>query len=152
MLYSITTPEKWDSITRRRTDRGRMYNMIRLVMVDEVHTLKETPRGATLEAVITRMKIQNASIRVAAASATIGNVRDIAAWLSDAQGPATVHEFGDDYRAVPLKTVVQGFSWLGSNEFGFEKHLNAKYAHEVETLLIADYLSSSPSMPTLSLR
>ena len=96
-------------------------------MVDEVHNLKDTTRGATLEALITRVKMQNSTTRIVAVSATIGNVRDIATWLSDTQGSAMTHEFDDTYRAVPLKKVVQGFSWTGSNEFGFEKSLNARY-------------------------
>lgn len=50
----ITTPEKWDSITRRWKDFRDIVKEIGLLLIDEVHILNET-RGATLEAVVSRM-------------------------------------------------------------------------------------------------
>jgi len=49
----VTTPEKWDSMTRGWGDHRRLLDMVRLFLIDEVHVLKET-RGATLEAVVSR--------------------------------------------------------------------------------------------------
>ena len=50
----LTTPEKFDSITRKNKDRGGMAFGDVTVMIDEVHILDE--RGA-LEAVISRLKV-----------------------------------------------------------------------------------------------
>ena len=53
----MTTPEKWDSTTRRWKDFGfkTFISQIELILIDEVHLLNEE-RGACLEAVISRMK------------------------------------------------------------------------------------------------
>lgn len=47
---SITTPEKWDSITRRWVDNIAIMGQFAVVLIDEVHTVGEE-RGAALEAV-----------------------------------------------------------------------------------------------------
>ena len=52
----LTTPEKWDSITRRWTEYVILFGSIKLVMLDEIHMIGEPDRGACLEAVISRMK------------------------------------------------------------------------------------------------
>ena len=54
----LTTPEKFDSLTRKRKDSGGMsfFGDIALVLIDEVHLLNET-RGAALEAIVSRMKM-----------------------------------------------------------------------------------------------
>lgn len=77
----ITTPEKWDSITRRWKDHQKLVQMVKLFLIDEVHILKED-RGATLEAIVSRMKSVGTNIRFVALSATVPNSQDIATWLS----------------------------------------------------------------------
>ena len=52
----LTTPEKWDSITRRWRDHNALVKKIKLFMIDEVHLLNDGSRGHTLEAVVSRMK------------------------------------------------------------------------------------------------
>ena len=53
----ITTPEKWDSATRKyRQERFSFVKEIALVIVDEVHLLDSDSRGGTLEAIISRMR------------------------------------------------------------------------------------------------
>lgn len=51
----VTTPEKWDSMTRTWRDHIYLMSNIDLLLVDEIHHLGED-RGATLEAVVVRMK------------------------------------------------------------------------------------------------
>lgn len=51
----VTTPEKWDSMTRSWRDHIYLMSNIDLLLVDEIHHLGED-RGATLEAVVVRMK------------------------------------------------------------------------------------------------
>ena len=59
----LTTPEKWDSITRRWTEYVVLLGSVKLVVLDEVHMIGEPERGACLEAVISRLKtIQRASV------------------------------------------------------------------------------------------
>lgn len=48
----ITTPEKWDGITRSWETREYVKN-VELVIIDEIHLLG-VERGAVLEAIITR--------------------------------------------------------------------------------------------------
>ena len=58
----LTTPEKWDSITRRWNDQFVLLSTVKLVLLDEVHLIGEPERGGCLESVISRMKtIQRAA-------------------------------------------------------------------------------------------
>ncbi|XP_013143860.1 PREDICTED: probable ATP-dependent DNA helicase HFM1 [Papilio polytes] len=52
----ITTPEKWDLLTRRWRDYRGMVEVIKLFLIDEVHILNDVTRGPVLEAVVSRMK------------------------------------------------------------------------------------------------
>lgn len=107
----ITTPEKWDSITRKWKDNSKLMNMIRLFMVDEVHILRDS-RGATLEAIVSRMKAIGNNIRFVALSATIPNSQDVAVWLTRNQEarhlPARREVFDDSFRPVQLKKHILG--------------------------------------------
>jgi len=48
----VTTPEKWDAITRKSTDTS-YTNLVRLIIIDEIHLLHDE-RGPALESVIAR--------------------------------------------------------------------------------------------------
>lgn len=48
----ITTPEKWDSLTRKWRDNKKLVQLVKLFMIDEVHILNDETRGPTLEAVV----------------------------------------------------------------------------------------------------
>ena len=52
----VTTPEKWDSLTRGWKDHVFLLGAIDLLLIDEVHHLGED-RGATLEALVVRMRM-----------------------------------------------------------------------------------------------
>lgn len=76
----VTTPEKWDSITRR-SSMFKVIERLRLMMIDEVscsadfvylqvHILHEE-RGATLEVVVSRMKYPGHRTRFVAVSASV---------------------------------------------------------------------------------
>ncbi len=52
----ITTPEKWDSITRKWTGNLFLVGSVKLLLIDEVHLIGDGSRGACLEAIICRMK------------------------------------------------------------------------------------------------
>ncbi|KAK1567272.1 hypothetical protein Q3G72_010178 [Acer saccharum] len=127
----LTTPEKFDAVTRYHIKDGGLsfFSDITLILVDEVHLLND-PRGAALEAIISRIKMLArkpemkssplASVRFLAVSATIPNIEDLAEWLNvPAQG---VKRFGEEMRPVKLTTKVFGYP-AAKNDFLFEKRL-----------------------------
>ena len=124
----ITTPEKWDSVTRKWKDHARLMQLVKLFLIDEVHILKES-RGATLEAVVSRMKTIGSNVRFVALSATIPNSEDIATWLGkDATNqhvPAHREHFGEEFRPVRLQRFVYGYQSQG-NDFAFDKMCTSK--------------------------
>ncbi|KAB8273394.1 Sec63 Brl domain-containing protein [Aspergillus minisclerotigenes] len=124
----ITTPEKWDSVTRKWKDHARLMQLVKLFLIDEVHILKES-RGATLEAVVSRMKSIGSNVRFVALSATIPNSEDIATWLGkDATNqhvPAHREHFGEEFRPVRLQRFVYGYQFQG-NDFAFDKMCSSK--------------------------
>ncbi|KAK5626072.1 hypothetical protein RRF57_001787 [Xylaria bambusicola] len=139
----VTTPEKWDSITRKWKDHMRLLELVRLVLIDEVHILKDT-RGATLEAVVSRMKTIGASIRFVAISATVPNIKDVATWLGrdhqNQREPARYEVFGEELRPVKLQRHVYGYDGA-PNDFIFEKSLDGKL-----NLLVAKHSEGKPIM------
>ena len=118
----ITTPEKWDSMTRQWKDHAKLMQLVKLFLIDEVHILKDT-RGATLEAVVSRMKSVGTNVRFIALSATVPNSEDVAAWLgkdySNQERPAIREVFGDEFRPVKLQKHIIGVPYKG-NDYGFE--------------------------------
>ena len=129
----ITTPEKWDSMTRKWKDHMRLMQLVKLFLIDEVHILKET-RGATLEAVVSRMKNIGSNVRFVALSATVPNSEDIATWLGkDATNqhvPAHREHFGEDFRPVKLQKFVYGYHSTG-NDFVLDKICGTKFVRTV---------------------
>lgn len=124
----ITTPEKWDSMTRKWKDHSRLMQLVKLFLIDEVHILKEA-RGATLEAVVSRMKAIGSNVRFVALSATIPNSEDVATWLGkDATNqhvPAHREHFGEEFRPVKLQKFVYGYQSHG-NDFAFDKMCSSR--------------------------
>ncbi|XP_040264677.1 probable ATP-dependent DNA helicase HFM1 [Bufo bufo] len=142
----MTTPEKWDSMTRKWRD-NTLVQLVRLFLIDEVHTVKDETRGATLEVVVSRMKTMQASLsraaksaeefpnmRFVAVSATIPNAEDIAEWLSDGKHPALCMKMDESHRPVKLRKVVLGFPYNSNQtEFKFDLSLNYKIAGVIQT-------------------
>ncbi|CAH2234497.1 jg1639 [Pararge aegeria aegeria] len=150
----ITTPEKWDMLTRRWKDHRGLVEAVKLFLIDEVHILNDEIRGPVLEAVVSRMKtietsVQSAHrieqvqaqfqgadiqcpessprIRFVAVSATVSNPEDVAAWLGNREQPAAYYKFGDECRPVKLKRVVEGYPCPnGTSIFKFDIILNYK--------------------------
>lgn len=118
----ITTPEKWDSMTRQWKDHARLMELVKLFLIDEVHILKDS-RGATLEAVVSRMKSVGSDVRFIALSASVPNTEDVATWLGKDQNhphlPAIEKTFGEEFRPVKLQKHVIGIPYKGS-DYGLE--------------------------------
>lgn len=92
----ITTSEKLDSLIRHRAPWLRFVSV---VVVDEIHLLNDASRGPTLEIIITLLKKLLRKMQLIGLSATIGNPKDLADWLS-----ATLVE--DTWRPVDLHKGV----------------------------------------------
>lgn len=124
----IATPEKWDSVTRKWKDHQKLMQMVKLFLIDEVHMLKED-RGATLEAVVSRMKSLDSEVRFVALSATVPNFQDIALWLGRSSMntclPAVAEKFGEEFRPVRLEKHVCGYQST-TNDFAFDKTLSGR--------------------------
>lgn len=139
----VTTPEKWDSITRKWKDYIKLLQLVKLFLIDEVHILKDA-RGATLEAVVSRMKSIGTNVRFVALSATVPNSHDIALWLgkdhTNQHLPAHRETFGEEFRPVKLQKHVHGYEESG-NDFAFDKNLSSKLPS-----LIAKYTHKKPIM------
>ncbi|SGZ22278.1 BQ5605_C022g09467 [Microbotryum silenes-dioicae] len=135
----ITTPEKWDSITRKWHDHHRALALLRLFCIDECHSVGTDVRGATLEVVVSRMKTLGTDTRFIALSATVPNADDVATWLQHSDtSPADTFTFGDEYRPCPLQKIVVGFP-ARDNDFAFDSSLDYKVFE-----LIQRYSSGKP--------
>ncbi|PON84235.1 Cytochrome c oxidase subunit 5c [Trema orientale] len=134
----LTTPEKFDAVTRHRIRDGGLsfFSDIALLLIDEVHLLND-PRGAALEAIVSRIKMlarnpemkttSLSHVRFLAVSATIPNIEDLAEWLEvPFQG---VKRFGEEMRPVKLTTKVFGYT-PAKNDFLFEKRLQ-NYIYDI---------------------
>ncbi|XP_008431580.1 probable ATP-dependent DNA helicase HFM1 isoform X2 [Poecilia reticulata] len=153
----LTTPEKWDSMSRKWKDS--LLQLVRLFLIDEVHVVKDATRGATLEVVVSRMKAVNSyrtsqnpeagvTMRLVAVSATIPNICDIADWLSNGSEPASYLSMDESHRPVKLRKVVLGFPCSGTQtEFKFDLSLNYKMANIIQT-----YSDQKPTLVFCSTR
>lgn len=122
----VTTPEKWDIITRKATDESdSIVRTVRLMIFDEIHLLHDD-RGPVLESLVARVLRQtnstsfitrleesnnldqrNQGMRLVALSATLPNYMDVAHFLriDDKQG---VFFFDNSYRPCPLAQCYIG--------------------------------------------
>lgn len=124
----VTTPEKWDWITRKwRNRKNSLMSTVGLMLIDEVHLISESDRGAPLEVVVTRMKTVNPHIRIVATSATAPNVDDIASWLANEHSGSVNYRMSADFRPVKLITHVYGYKCPETMlPFKFDLNLNYK--------------------------
>ncbi|KAI8370380.1 Sec63 Brl domain-containing protein [Radiomyces spectabilis] len=108
--FIVTTPEKWDVITRKGTGDVELTQKVKLLIIDEVHLLHED-RGAVIESIIARTLRQVESsqslIRIVGLSATLPNYLDVAAFLrvNPYQG---LFFFDSGFRPVPLEQHFLG--------------------------------------------
>lgn len=124
----VTTFEKWDCLTRSLSDHQRILSMVKLVLIDEVHYVKD-PRGATLEAIVSRMKKRESKVRLIALSATIPNCEDVADWIGQSStnplNSAHLEFFGQGFRPVPLEKKVVTFH-KNLEDHAFDNYLNGE--------------------------
>lgn len=125
----ITTPEKWDIITRKSGDRT-YTQLVRLIIIDEIHLLHDD-RGPVLESLVARtvrqVEMTQEMVRLVGLSATFPNYQDVAAFLrvDPAKG---LFNFDSSYRPVGLEQQFIGITEKSSfksmklmNEVCYEK-------------------------------
>ncbi len=108
----VTTPEKWDIITRKDGESRSITRHIKLVIVDEVHLLHDS-RGPVIESIIARIHRQTESwldhIRIVGLSATLPNYEDVALFLRVKPETGLFH-FSNAYRPCPLQQQFIGIT------------------------------------------
>lgn len=101
----VTTPEKWDVVTRKSTGDTELVQKVRLLIIDEVHMLHDE-RGAVIESLVARTQRQVEStqslIRIIGLSATLPNYVDVADFLK-VNRMAGLFFFDSTFRPVPLE-------------------------------------------------
>ena len=148
----LATPEKMDSLSRRHSSNGffGFFGSISVVLIDEIHVLGDSSRGATLEAIVSRLKAIGQSLgeetalhrcRYVAVSATAPNMKEVGEWLSGGSNAVTTTwEFGEEYREVRLETVCRDCGY-SNNDYLFQNTLNAKLLD-----VVLDHYERCPSL------
>ena len=105
----ITTPEKWDGISRS-WQRREYVQAVGLVIIDEIHLLGED-RGPVLEVIVSRMRYiasrTDRHVRFVGLSTAMANARDLGDWLGIP--PCGVFNFRPSVRPIPTEVHIQGF-------------------------------------------
>ena len=106
----ISTPEKWDSVSRGWTRRS-FVKKVSLVILDEIHLLG-SERGPVLEVIVSRMNYigfcTGQRIRLVGLSTALANAMDLALWL-DVDPVTGLYNFRHSVRPVPLEIYIDGF-------------------------------------------
>ncbi|KAL7257965.1 hypothetical protein ACSBR1_004148 [Camellia fascicularis] len=135
----VTTPEKWDIITRKSGDRT-YTQLVKLLIVDEIHLLHDN-RGPVLESIVARtvrqIETTKDHIRLVGLSATLPNYEDVALFLRVDLNKGLFH-FDNSYRPCPLaqqyigitvKKPLQRFQLM--NDVCYEKVIDIAGKHQV---------------------
>ncbi|KAG2647951.1 hypothetical protein PVAP13_1NG004400 [Panicum virgatum] len=134
----VTTPEKWDIVTRKSGDRT-YTQMVKLLIIDEIHLLHDN-RGPVLESIVARtvrqIETTKEHIRLVGLSATLPNHEDVALFLRVRN--ESIFHFDNSYRPCPLaqqyigitvRKPLQRFQLM--NEICYEKVMAAAGKHQV---------------------
>lgn len=139
----VTTPEKWDIITRKAGDRT-FTQLVKLMIIDEIHLLHDD-RGPVLEALVARtirqIETTQEMVRMVGLSATLPNFEDVATFLR-VNPEKGLFYFDNSFRPVPLqqqyigvteKKALKRFQLM--NEICYEKVL--QHAGRNQVLIFA---------------
>lgn len=100
----VTTPEKWDVVTRKSTGDVALTQLVKLLIIDEVHLLHDE-RGPVIESLVARtlrlVESQQSMIRIVGLSATLPNYLDAADFLK-VNRYMGLFFFDNSFRPVPL--------------------------------------------------
>ncbi|XP_010425675.1 PREDICTED: DExH-box ATP-dependent RNA helicase DExH12-like isoform X2 [Camelina sativa] len=135
----VTTPEKWDIITRKSGDRT-YTQLVRLLIIDEIHLLHDS-RGPVLESIVARtlrqIETTKENIRLVGLSATLPNYEDVALFLrvdlkkglfkfDSSYRPVSLHQ---QYIGITVKKPLHRFQLM--NDLCYQKVLAGAGKHQV---------------------
>lgn len=107
----VTTPEKWDIITRKSGERT-YTQLVRLIIIDEIHLLHDS-RGPVLESIVARtirqVEATQELIRLVGLSATLPNYEDVAMFLR-VKPDKGLFFFDNSFRPCPLQQQYVGIT------------------------------------------
>lgn len=137
----VTTPEKWDVITRKSSDTS-YTNLVRLMIIDEIHLLHDE-RGPVIESLVSRTvrrtETTDNPIRLVGLSATLPNYVDVAKFLR-VDSERGLFYFDSTYRPCPLAQKFIGITekkafkrYQAMNDACYEKVLD--YAGKQQVLI-----------------
>jgi len=113
----VTTPEKWDVVTRKSKGDINLLSLVRLLIIDEVHLL-QSDRGPVLEAIVARtlrfVESSQKMTRIIGLSATLPNYIDVARFLCVNPYEGLFY-FDNRFRPVPLTQTFIGVRPIDSN-------------------------------------
>jgi pre-mRNA-splicing helicase BRR2 len=106
----ISTPEKWDVLSRRWKQRKNVQN-VNLFIADDLQLIGGE-EGPVLEVICSRMRYiasqTERPIRLLALSTSLSNARDIAGWLG--VPPTHTFNFHPSVRPLPMELQLQGYN------------------------------------------
>ncbi|SCU86497.1 LAFA_0E01134g1_1 [Lachancea sp. 'fantastica'] len=132
----VTTPEKWDVVTRKANGDNDLVSKIKLLIIDEVHLLHED-RGSVVETLVARTLRQversQSMIRILGLSATLPNFVDVADFLGVNRHVGMFY-FDQSFRPKPLEQQLLGVRGKSGSKQARENIDNAAYDKLVEMI------------------
>jgi helicase len=101
-LLLLSTAEKFNSLILRWKSHHPWIARVGCLVIDELHTLGDKHRGATVEATIGRFQRLNPFAQIVGLTGTLANVGEMAVWLQ-------ARDFTTEWRPVPLECFVRHF-------------------------------------------
>ncbi|KAI8902750.1 Sec63 Brl domain-containing protein [Globomyces pollinis-pini] len=140
----VTTPEKWDIITRKATDRS-YTKLVRLIIIDEIHLLHDS-RGPVIESIVSRtiraIEESQEQVRIIGLSATLPNYQDVATFMR-VDIEKGLFFFDGSFRPCPLKQQYIGITEKKAikrlalmNEIVYEKILEELAKNQDNQILV----------------
>ncbi|CUM54439.1 uncharacterized protein AC631_04380 [Debaryomyces fabryi] len=130
----VTTPEKWDVVTRKLNGDNELVAKVKLLIIDEVHLLHED-RGSVIETLVARTLRQVEStqlmIRVVGLSATLPNYKDVADFLGVNRSIGMFY-FDQSFRPCPLQQQLLGVRGKSGSKLARENVDKVSYEKLIE--------------------
>jgi helicase len=101
-LLILTTPEKFNSLLLRWKQHQPWVARVGCLVIDEVHTLGDPGRGATLEALVGRFQRLNPFARIVGLTGTLSSSAEFAHWMH-------ADCYSTTWRPVPLQRSIRRF-------------------------------------------
>ncbi|KEH87955.1 hypothetical protein Z965_05160 [Clostridium novyi A str. BKT29909] len=101
----VTTPEKLDLMVRTK---NTFIDDLKLVIVDEAHTIQDPHRGAKLELLLAMLRKENRNLKFLMLSPFIENAKSIVKWLSNDRGLDILVDWKPSQQFTGISEIVEG--------------------------------------------